>query len=48
MPAVLAAIEADGLEALFHIVTQEWPQILGLDAVALALFVGDKGFRADG
>src|ERR1700712_2614860 len=45
--AVLAAIEAEGFDHLIHIVTQEWPQILGLDAVAVALFVGDKGIRAD-
>ncbi|MEO7239875.1 MAG: DUF484 domain-containing protein, partial [Sphingomicrobium sp.] len=30
------------------VVTQEWPLILGIDAVALALIVGDQGFRADG
>ena len=46
--AVLAAIEADGIEGLLHVVTQEWPLILGIDAVALSLIVGDKGFRADG
>ncbi len=46
--AVLAALEADSIEALLHVVTQEWPLILGIDAVALALVVGDKGFRADG
>ena len=45
--AVLAAMEADGFDALLHVITQEWPLILGLDAVALALIVGDKGFRAD-
>ena len=45
--AVLAAIEADGLDALLHVITQEWPLILGLDAVALALVMGDGGFRAD-
>jgi hypothetical protein len=45
--AVLAAIEAEGFDHLIHIVTQEWPQILGLDAVAVALFVADKGVRAD-
>ena len=45
--AVLAALEADSLETLFHVVTQEWPLILGLDSVALALVVGDQGFRAD-
>lgn len=45
--AVLAVIEADGFDHLIHIVTQEWPQMLGLDAVAMALFVGDTGLRAD-
>jgi uncharacterized protein YigA (DUF484 family) len=45
--AVLAAMDADGFDALLHVITQEWPLILGLDAVALALIVGDKGFRAD-
>jgi uncharacterized protein YigA (DUF484 family) len=46
--AVLSAMEADSVERLFHVVTQEWPLILGIDAVALSLVVGDKGFRADG
>jgi len=46
--AVLAAIDADGIEGLLHVVTQEWPLILGIDAVAVSLIVGDKGFRADG
>ena len=46
--AVLAALEADSIETLLHIVTQEWPLILGIDAVALALIVDKKGFRADG
>jgi uncharacterized protein YigA (DUF484 family) len=45
--AVLAAIEAEGLDHLIHIVTQQWPDMLGLDAVALALHVGDRGMRAD-
>jgi uncharacterized protein YigA (DUF484 family) len=45
--AMLAAMEADSIEALFHTVTLEWPLILGLDSVAVALVVGDKGFRAD-
>ena len=29
-------------------IAQEWPLILGIDAVAVGLIVGDKGFRADG
>jgi uncharacterized protein YigA (DUF484 family) len=46
--AVIAGLEADGFEALLHVVTQEWPLILGIDAVALALIIGEQGFRADG
>src|SRR3954468_2534004 len=46
--AVLAAIEADSIESLLHVVTQEWPLILRIDAVALSLIVGNQGFRADG
>lgn len=46
--AVIAGLEADSFEALLHVVTQEWPLILGLDAVALSLVVGEQGFRADG
>ena len=45
--AVLAAVEAESFDHLIHIVTQEWPQILGLDAVALALITGDEAMRAD-
>ena len=45
---MLAAIEADRIDALFHVVTQEWPLILGIDSVALSLIVGEQGFRADG
>ncbi len=45
--AVLAAVEAESIDCLFHVVTQEWPLILGIDAVALSLVIGDKGFRAD-
>ncbi len=46
--AVVAALEADSIEGLLHVVSQEWPLILGIDAVALSLIVGDQGFRADG
>jgi uncharacterized protein YigA (DUF484 family) len=46
--AVLAAIDADSVEGLLHVVTQEWPLILRIDSVALSLIVGDQGFRADG
>lgn len=46
--AVLAAIEAEGLDHLLHVVTQDWPDMLGVDAVAVALRVGETGLRADG
>jgi uncharacterized protein YigA (DUF484 family) len=45
--AMIAAMDAESLEGLFHVVTQEWPLILGLDSVAVALVVGGQGFRAD-
>ncbi|GAA4012580.1 hypothetical protein GCM10022280_08130 [Sphingomonas swuensis] len=45
--AVLAGMEASSFEHLLHIVVQEWPLILGLDAVALGLIVGKRGFRVD-
>lgn len=45
--AVLAVVEAEGFDHLIHIVTQDWPLMLNVDAVAMALFVGDKGVRAD-
>ncbi len=45
--AVLMAIEAEGLDHLLHIVTQQWPERLGVDAVALALYAGDTAIRAD-
>lgn len=45
--AVLAAMDAEGLDHLIHIITQIWPQTLGLDAVSLALFVDDRAMRAD-
>ena len=45
--AVIAAMDTDSVDALLHVVTQEWPLILRIDAVALSLIVGDQGFRAD-
>ena len=46
--AVLAAMETDSVESLLHVITQEWPLILGIDAVAVGLLVEGRGFRADG
>lgn len=45
--AVLAAVEAATIESLLDVVTREWPGMLGIDAVAIALTVRDRGFRAD-
>ena len=45
--AVVAALEADDFDALAAVVTQEWPVMLGLDCVAMALLIGDQGFRID-
>src|SRR5256885_16140666 len=46
--AVLAAVETDRIDGLLHVVPQEWPLILRVHPVALSLFAGDQGFRADG
>ena len=45
--AVIAALEADDFDALVVVVTREWPAMLGLDCVALALLIGEQGFRID-
>lgn len=45
--AVLGAMEADSVEALLEAVTGDWPRLLGLDTVAVAMVIGGKGFRAD-
>lgn len=45
--AVLAALDAEGLDHLIHVVTQLWPDLLGLDAVSIALMAGETGLRAD-
>jgi len=46
--AVVAAMEADDFDALAAVVTKDWPSMLGLDCVAMALLIGDQGFRIDG
>ncbi len=45
--AVLALMEADGPDALFRVVTEDWPRILGLDHAVLALVADGKGFRVE-
>lgn len=45
--AVLAAMAADSLQSVLDTASSEWPVLLGIDSVAIALDVGGKGFRAD-
>ena len=45
--AVLGALEAGSLDEMISVVTGDWPAVLGLDSVVLALVVGDQAFRAD-
>ena len=45
--AVLAAMHADSLEALFEVVAKDWPRILGLNHAVLALVIDGKGFRVE-
>lgn len=45
--AALAAIEAANIDDLLQVVTGRWPSLLEVDSAAIALIVGDKGFRAD-
>lgn len=45
--ATLAAIVTASVEDLLEVVTQRWPDILGIDSAAVALVVGSQGFRAD-
>ena len=44
--AALAALDAIDLDHLIHVVTQDWVDILGVDAVALALVDGEDAIRA--
>lgn len=45
--AVLEAIEAPSVEGLLEVITSRWPKTLGIDFVAIALTVGNRGFRAN-
>jgi uncharacterized protein len=45
--AVLAALAADGAQALAQVVTTHWPLILRVDAVAMAWSNSSGGCRAD-
>jgi hypothetical protein len=44
--AALAAMEAQDFEHLIHVVTEDWTDILGVDAVALALATDTEAVRA--
>jgi uncharacterized protein YigA (DUF484 family) len=45
--AVLSALDAHDMPGLIAIVTREWPALLGVECVALAVVIGDRAFRAD-
>ena len=45
--AVSAALGADSFDELTQVVTHDWPAMLGIDCVALALLVGEQGFCID-
>ena len=45
--AVLALMEADGLDALFDVVACDWPRLLGLDHAVMALIADGRGFRVE-
>ena len=44
--AALAALDATGFEHLLHVVTQDWAQILRVDAVGIGLTTQGQGIRA--
>lgn len=44
--AALAAMDAESLEHLIHVVCEVWADLLGLDAVTLALVAGDMAVTA--
>jgi uncharacterized protein YigA (DUF484 family) len=45
--AVVAILRAPDLDSMMAIVRLEWPRLLGVDAIALALDVDGRGFRFD-
>src|SRR5687768_14333921 len=45
--AVLRLMEADSLDALFDVVRDDWPRMLGIDHAVLALVADGKGFRVE-
>ncbi|MEM8799424.1 MAG: DUF484 family protein [Pseudomonadota bacterium] len=46
--AVLALLDARGFDHLVHVVTSDWVDILGVDAISLCLEVGSQRFRFTG
>ena len=45
--AVIALMEADSLNALFEVIANDWPRLLGLDHAVLALVADGHGFRVE-
>jgi uncharacterized protein YigA (DUF484 family) len=45
--AVLEAIAARSIEELLELVCSRWPDVLGIDFIAVAVTAGDRSLRAD-
>lgn len=45
--AALMLMDADSLDELFRVVSEDWPQLLGLDRAVLTLVADGKGFRVE-
>ena len=45
--AVLALMDADSLDALFEVISSDWPRLLGLDHAVLTLVADGRGFRVE-
>lgn len=45
--AVLHALEAESLTNLLELAARDWPALLDVDAVVIAVAVGKQGFRVD-
>ncbi len=45
--AILHALGADSLEAMLGLVVRDWPDLLEVDVAAVAIVVGEQGFRVD-
>ena len=45
--AVIALMEADSLDSLFEVISNDWPRLLGLDCAVVAVVADGRGFRVE-